>query len=196
MAENAVSKSLGSRTPSACTVTWRVCAAFSTLWYRNVMPRSSAFQSTATRAALGIASFRSSRRFALSSADWSVIPVTLPPGRARLSMRPMLSASPTWDMTMGIEVEACRAAAVAGPPIVTITSTPAVTSSAASPGRRSCAAREEADAPSLGARLRITVRRAGKDGERKQDDQYYARHHLRFFVLARFGALPFFALPF
>src|SRR5215813_5759572 len=81
---------------------------------------------------------------------------------------------------------------------------------------RSCAAREEADAPRLGARLRITVRRAGKHGEREQNEQYYARHHLRFFVLARFGALadlalavplllaaafpgltlPFFALPF
>src|SRR5215467_4052702 len=59
---------------------------------------------------------------------------------------------------------------------------------------RSCAAREEADAPRLGARLRITVQRAGKQGEREQDDQYYARHHLRFFVLARFGALAGFAL--
>src|SRR5262249_30937725 len=59
---------------------------------------------------------------------------------------------------------------------------------------RSCAAREEADAPSLGVRLRITVRRAGEQGEREQDDQYYARHHLRFFVLARFGALAGFAL--
>src|SRR5215468_9651915 len=73
---------------------------------------------------------------------------------------------------------------------------------------RSCAAREEADAPGLGARLRITVRRAGEQSEREQDGQYCARHHVRFFALTRFGALavrlilaagfalPFFALPF
>src|SRR5262250_1078377 len=59
---------------------------------------------------------------------------------------------------------------------------------------RSCAARKEADAPSLGARLRITVRRAGEQGEREQDGQYCARHHLRFFALTRFGALAGFAL--
>src|SRR5262250_674091 len=59
---------------------------------------------------------------------------------------------------------------------------------------RSCAAREEADAPSLGARLRITVRRAGEQGEREQDGHYCARHHLRFFALTRFGALAGFAL--
>src|SRR5437899_1234598 len=55
------------------------------------------------RAAFGTASVRISRRFALSSSDTSVMPVTLPPGRARLSIRPMPSALPTWASTIGID---------------------------------------------------------------------------------------------
>ena len=42
-----------------------------------------------------------------SSGEYEVVPVTLPPGRARLSMSP---ASPAWTITMGMVAVACRAA--------------------------------------------------------------------------------------
>src|SRR5262249_39504050 len=41
-------------------------------------------------------------------------PVTLPPGRARLSTRPVLTGSPLTPMTMGIVLVVCLAAWIAG----------------------------------------------------------------------------------
>src|SRR5215831_7911252 len=47
--------------------------------------------STATRAAAGSRSRKSPRRFATTSAVKKLIPVALPPGRARLATRPSLT---------------------------------------------------------------------------------------------------------
>jgi hypothetical protein len=63
--------------------------------------------------------------------------VMLPPGRARLAIKPIFTGSPMPTMTMGIELVAVFAARVAGVAAETITSTLSRTSSAASSGRRS-----------------------------------------------------------
>src|SRR4029453_13875624 len=58
---------------------------------------------TATRLILGTASLSSSSRLPPSSLLRIVRPVTLPPGRARLSIRPALTGSvPPPTITMGI----------------------------------------------------------------------------------------------
>jgi len=62
-------------------------------------------------------------RFAASSVDMSVIPVTLPPGRARLVTNPLPIGSAALCMTMGIVLVAPLAALIAGVADVTITST-------------------------------------------------------------------------
>ena len=67
-----------------------------------------------------------------------LIPVMLPPGRARLATSPVstgLAEMP--PMTMGIVLVACLAAKLAGVPDATMSSTFKVTSSAASSGSRS-----------------------------------------------------------
>ena len=102
------------------------------------MPRSLTFQRTAMSAAVGTASFSSCIRLALSCTDSSVSPVTLPPGRARLAINSVATASPAAGaMTIGMLEVACFTASVAGPPCVTITSTLSWTISVASPGVRS-----------------------------------------------------------
>ena len=66
--------------------------------------------STATRAAAGTSSRRSSSRFAANSALKKLTPVRLPPGRARLATRPSLTGSSATMKTMGIVVVAALAA--------------------------------------------------------------------------------------
>ena len=66
--------------------------------------------STATRAAPGTSSRRSSSRFAANSHVKKLIPVRLPPGRARLATRPSLTGSSATRKTMGIVVVAALAA--------------------------------------------------------------------------------------
>ena len=63
--------------------------------------------------------------------------MTLPPGRARLSINPAPTGFPALTMTMGIPVVASRAAMLAATATATITSTLSATNSRASPGRRS-----------------------------------------------------------
>ena len=70
--------------------------------------------STATRVAAGTSSRRSSSRFAVNSPLKKLIPVTLPPGRARLATRPSLTGSSPTTKTMGIVVVAALAASAAG----------------------------------------------------------------------------------
>jgi hypothetical protein len=53
-----------------------------------------AFQRTVTRTSRGSSSFSNSRRFPASSGAIRLMPVTLPPGRARLAMSPVPSGSP------------------------------------------------------------------------------------------------------
>ncbi len=66
--------------------------------------------STATRVAAGTSSRRSSSRFAANSPSKKLIPVRLPPGRARLATRPSLTGSSADTKTMGIVVVAALAA--------------------------------------------------------------------------------------
>ena len=66
-----------------------------------------------------------------------LIPVTLPPGRARLATRPSLTGFSLTMKTMGIVVVAALAAIAAGVPVAAITVTRRRTRSAASSGSRS-----------------------------------------------------------
>src|SRR5262249_47826471 len=67
-------------------------------------------RSTATRTALGTKSCRSRGRFAASPALKKLIPVTLPPGRARLATRPSLTGSSPMPKTIGVVAVAALAA--------------------------------------------------------------------------------------
>src|SRR5262245_43623737 len=73
--------------------------------------------STASRVAAGTSSRRSSSRFATNSALRKLIPVRLPPGRARLATKPTLTGSSLMAKTIGIVVVTALAAkTAAGPP--------------------------------------------------------------------------------
>jgi|GraSoiStandDraft_4_1057263.scaffolds.fasta_scaffold2312814_2 hypothetical protein len=80
--------------------------------------------STATRVAAGTISRRSSSRFAANSVAKELVPVTLPPGWARLATRPSLTGSSPTLKTMGIVVIAALAACAALFPNAAITATP------------------------------------------------------------------------
>ena len=68
-----------------------------------------------TRASLGTTSLSISSLFVFSSGAKLEIPVTLPPGRARLATRPAPTGSPAFVITMGIVVVAFFAANAAAP---------------------------------------------------------------------------------
>src|SRR6266481_1643303 len=124
------------------------------------MPRSSAFQRTAMRTALGIASFRNSNRFALSATDSSVIPVTLPPGRARLSIKPRPTASPTRAITIGIDEVACLAEGQRLGPV-----------------RWARPAGQEPDAPHLPRLLPLGGERRGEENRARASEERATVHH-------------------
>src|SRR5499427_2795714 len=94
-------------------------------------------QSTATRASRGTTSFSNSSRFPPKSGAMRFIPVTLPPGRARLATSPLPNGSPAAVMTIGMVEVACLAASGARVPAAAITSTLRRTRSVASSGSRS-----------------------------------------------------------
>jgi hypothetical protein len=79
--------------------------------------------SAATRFVEGNTSQISSMVFAKSSPPPLAKPVILPPGRAKLEIRPVPTGSPALNMTIGISVVACLAAVAAGVSAATITST-------------------------------------------------------------------------
>ena len=89
-----------------------------------------------TRRAAGNMSRMSSMHLPDSSAVIPAIPVTFPPGRARLATSPVPTGSPASAITMGISRVACLAARVGGVNQVTITSTLRRTNSAARSGTR------------------------------------------------------------
>src|SRR5262245_55821226 len=66
--------------------------------------------STAIRTALGAKSCRTPSRLATTSADLRLMPVALPPGRARLVTRPSLTGSSATPKTIGIVLVAALAA--------------------------------------------------------------------------------------
>ena len=59
-------------------------------------------------------SFKSANRFPASSGVRSVMPVTLPPGRAKLCTSPTPTGSPLTAIMIGIVDVACLAASMAG----------------------------------------------------------------------------------
>src|SRR5262249_33759177 len=80
------------------------------------MPSSFAFQITSIDPAFGSASFSISTRLALRSTISSFIPVTSRPGRARLAINRIATASPdAGAITIGIVWVACLAANAAAP---------------------------------------------------------------------------------
>src|SRR6516225_7361530 len=113
--------------------------ADSTLFNVDSVPAALAGStSTAIRVAPGTSSRSCSSRFAANSIEKTLIPVRLPPGRARLATRPSLTGSSPARKTMGIVVVAALAAnAGETPPIVAITATCRRANSVASAGSRS-----------------------------------------------------------
>src|SRR5262249_28830221 len=92
--------------------------------------------SRATRVSLGTTSLSSSSRLPARSGELLVNPVTLPPGRARLSTNPVPTGSPAAAMTIGVAVVTFLAGRVSVAPLVTMISTSRWTNSAARSGRR------------------------------------------------------------
>jgi hypothetical protein len=84
----------------------------------------------------GSSSRRSSKRFGPSIVDKTNTPVRLPPGRLKLSTRPVLTGSAPVMNTIGMVLVAAFAANNAGALKATITATPRLTSSPASEGKR------------------------------------------------------------
>src|SRR5215510_8463649 len=74
----------------------------------------SGLMSTATRDTLGASSANNSKRFADRTSPNTTVPVTLPPGRAKLAANPLPTGSPTVKATMGILFVALEAADTAG----------------------------------------------------------------------------------
>src|SRR5262249_27192069 len=99
---------------------------------------SAGLTSTATRRAAGTSSRRSSTRLAINSLLKKLMPVALPPGRARLATRPSLTGSSGTVKTIGIVVVAALAASAGSePPVATITATCRRINSVTSAGTRS-----------------------------------------------------------
>ena len=86
---------------------------------------------TATRESLGRISFKSSKRFPMSSGRSVDKPVMLPLGFAKLATKPLPITSLPLTMTMGIVAVASLAARISPDPTATMTSTLMRTNSAA-----------------------------------------------------------------
>src|SRR5262249_6053141 len=94
--------------------------------------------STAIRTALGTKSCKSPNRLATNSDVKKLMPVALPPGRARLATRPILTGSSPTPKTIGIVVVTALAASEAATLLdVAITAKRRRTRSAMSDDRRS-----------------------------------------------------------
>src|SRR4030095_9194145 len=94
-------------------------------------PAMPACRRSPTRVRFGVASSSISSLLVFSSGDKLESPVTLPPGRARLAVRPAATGSAAFVTTMGIVVVALLAANAGGVPVTTIRSTFRRTRSAA-----------------------------------------------------------------
>ena len=86
---------------------------------------------TATRVTRGAISLSSSSHFPLKLYSNCMKPVTLPPGRARLSTKPAPTGSVTFTNTIGTVRVACCNAATIGRAVARMTSGASATSSAA-----------------------------------------------------------------
>src|SRR6516165_9740355 len=102
----------------------------------STKPGLAALPIAASRRKEGRISRKSSSRLPASSRDCCDNPVTLPPGRARLAIKPVPIGSLATANTMGMTDVTCFAAGTASPD-VTITSTLSPTNSAAISAKRS-----------------------------------------------------------
>src|SRR5215813_824214 len=96
----------------------------------------SGFTSKEIILAVGTNSSRTSKRFGPRRLTKRLTPVRLPPGRLKLSTRPVLTGSAPVKKTIGMVLVAAFAANDDGASQVTITATPRPTSSLASDGKR------------------------------------------------------------
>jgi hypothetical protein len=135
--QKARSKSLGRRVSNNCRRTPIAAPVADVAWKFFSLIGLSGFRKIATFALRDAASLINSSRLAQISGLNSVVPVTLPPGFARLAIIPVATASPLIAITMGIVAVAIMAARVPGVPHVTINSTWSRTSSAATSASRS-----------------------------------------------------------
>ena len=137
-ARNIASRSFTSRAFSICSVMPILrAAAWDSRTYWAAVGLVSRTR-IAILAGFGMSSVTSCNRFAITSPLMLVMPVMLPPGRARLATRPSLTGSSPTPKTIGIVVVAALAASAAAPlPGVAMTSTRRRTSSAMSEGMRS-----------------------------------------------------------
>ena len=113
---NAPAKSSALRASTAVNARPRPGAASRSCSRITALETLSGFHSSATRAADGMISLTSCSRFGPRSGDRMVLPVTLPPGCARLCTRPARTGSPTGIMTIGMVEVAALAARLAGVP--------------------------------------------------------------------------------
>src|SRR5215831_10285355 len=135
---NAASNSLASRTPISRSLTRSAVAAVSMSRNDRSLAALAWSKRTAMREARGTASFSSSTHFpANPSSNATDNPVTLPPGRARLSTRPAPTGSATPTKTMGTVVVAFLAAIAPRFAAATITSTLSLSRSVTRSGKRS-----------------------------------------------------------
>ena len=91
----------------------------------------SRFRITKTRPTRGATSLSNSNHFPPMLLTKVVMPVMLPPGRAKLSTKPLSAGSPTFTNTIGIELVAFRSGTRAAVVIARIASGLIATSSAA-----------------------------------------------------------------
>ena len=101
---------LTSRTMSCCPI---ACAAACTSLRSASVSGVFGFTSMAIVVALGTSWRSNSSRFAPSTPQKKITPVTLPPGRLRLATRPSLTGSPPVAKTIGTVVVAALAASAA-----------------------------------------------------------------------------------
>lgn len=128
--------------------------------------------SAATRRACGRASCRMSTRLASSSGASITIPVTLPPGRARLVANPAaIGSEPMNDPTTGVELDVCRIAWIAHELTAITTSGRVAASSRASsgslsggPARASTARLRPSTKPCLASSGNVTERSVSNGG--------------------------------
>jgi len=113
-----------------CTAT-ALAAASTSRRLAEAIGGSAGLSRTATRLTVGTSSRRNSSRLAANSAEKTLTPVALPPGRARLATNPSPTGSAGTTNTIGIVAVARPAAVAAAGPIAAITLTRRRTRSAA-----------------------------------------------------------------
>ena len=119
------------------------------------MKGSVALVSTAARLSDGMMSRSTPRILVPASEVVAEVPLTLPPGRAKLATSPLATGSPAPIMTIGMSLVACLAATAAGVRYATIRSTLRRTSSAARLGSAAASPRARRSSIMQGVALAV-----------------------------------------